>query len=222
MPCIIEKCFSIMKKKLNNIIFIDNTNVLEYISNLENCDYIQHIAQKVDYYRAKLLYENGGMWIDADTIVLRNFDDLICKFINTDFDLGCSITELNQNTPNVNIQYILAKKNSSICKEWYLQQEKKIKNKEELKWADLGGFLLGNIIKNQNLKNKIMPILNDFRFTLGYKNFEKYYSTDQEFINETKLTIKKNNPYIISLYGTVMYKKDFEEKSLLNNLFELE
>ena len=45
--------------------------VLKY--KLVECSIIKHIAQKVDYYRSVILYHNGGMWIDSDTIVLRNF-----------------------------------------------------------------------------------------------------------------------------------------------------
>jgi hypothetical protein len=50
------------------------------------------IAQKTDYYRIALLNKYGGIWIDADTVVMRDFDEIFEK-LDQGYDFvgfGCS------------------------------------------------------------------------------------------------------------------------------------
>lgn len=67
-----------MNNKLNNIIFLNEDNIHKYVNN----------------YRSVILYNNGGMWIDSDTIILKNFDELIKNFINSNLEIGCDTTKL--------------------------------------------------------------------------------------------------------------------------------
>ncbi len=48
------------------------------------------IQQKVDYIRYLLLYKYGGIWVDADTIVIKNLSPIIDKLKYYDFvGFGC-------------------------------------------------------------------------------------------------------------------------------------
>lgn len=50
-----------------------------------------NIPQRVDYYRAQLLYRYGGVWLDADTIVMNDLTPLIQKLRFHDFiGFGCN------------------------------------------------------------------------------------------------------------------------------------
>jgi hypothetical protein len=218
-PDIIKKCYKIMDEKLNNIIFVDQNNIHNYINNykLVDCSKIKHIAQKVDYYRSVILYHNGGMWIDSDTIVLRNFNDLIENFISSGLEVGCDTSELNNNV--INIQYLIAKKESNIIKKWMLECENIILSNKHFGWSDLGGKLLGSIYNKYFNNQKIFKIPTNFRVTTGYKNYMKYYSTEKKEINDFFNLIKLNQPYTVCLYGTFMYNLNIEKNTLLDELF---
>ena len=65
--------------------------------------HLKHIAQKVDYYRAKLLYTYGGIWLDMDTIIVDfgdgNPDDAlidgwICNLgVSANLEFDCDDTD---------------------------------------------------------------------------------------------------------------------------------
>ena len=80
----IKLCFETMKKHYNkyNFIILNESTIKHYLPNLRsNLDDLM-IAQKVDYYRVALLEKYGGVWVDADTIVLKNLDEVFDKLDN--------------------------------------------------------------------------------------------------------------------------------------------
>jgi mannosyltransferase OCH1-like enzyme len=216
-PKLIEKTYSIMKFKLKNIIFVTPENINTYIKQkLVNCNHIKNIAQKVDYYRSVILYENGGVWIDSDTIIIKNFDNIIKEFLDSKYEIGGATTQLNNHV--VNISYLFAKKKSKIIGKWKNNCEKKILSKKKIAWSEIGAPLLGKIIINNKID--IFPI-NNFSYFIGYKNYEKFYSEDKQENDKILNIILDKKCCAITLYGTYMYNTEWSEKSLLNELFKL-
>lgn len=90
----IKLCFETMKKHFGNYNFIilDANTIKQYLPDIRNDLNDLLIAQKVDYYRVALLQKYGGIWIDADTIVLKNLDEIFDKLDNGyDFTgFGCT------------------------------------------------------------------------------------------------------------------------------------
>ena len=81
-PPYIELCFDILKKKCSdtyNIKILDNKTILNYISDLRKDINRLPLALKADYIRIALLYKYGGIWIDADTIVMTDIHEIIDK-----------------------------------------------------------------------------------------------------------------------------------------------
>ena len=74
-PGYIDLCYNSVLHNCSdcfNIILLDEKNIYQYIPNLD--DYkLDHLAipQKVDLYRYILLEKYGGLWIDADILVLK-------------------------------------------------------------------------------------------------------------------------------------------------------
>ena len=93
-PTHIKLCLETFYKHLSNyqIIVLDQNLIKQYLPNVRN-DFDQLlIAQKVDYYRIALLEKYGGIWIDADTIIMRNFDEIFEK-LDSGYDFvgfGCT------------------------------------------------------------------------------------------------------------------------------------
>lgn len=103
---------------------------------------------------------------------------------------------------------------------WYEHIEKIIKSNIYIKWSDLGGLLLGKIVNDNNMVDKILQFPN-IVYRTGYKNFELYYSTDEKYITYTLNDIKNKSVKIIILYGTFMYERKINNGSLLEKLLEL-
>lgn len=72
MNSVIKNC-----KKCFKIIHLDNNNIYNYIPEIKDIDFSNlELPQKVDYYRYALLEKYGGVWLDADILVIK----CICSF----------------------------------------------------------------------------------------------------------------------------------------------
>jgi hypothetical protein len=95
MPEYIKLCFDTMKKHCSSnyeIIILDEKSVYQYLPNLRKDLEELSLAHKTDYIRVALLYNYGGLWLDADTIVMNNLQEIIIK-LNEGWDyigFGCS------------------------------------------------------------------------------------------------------------------------------------
>ena len=81
-PTIIKLCMDTMKKYLSkyNLIILDESSIKNYLPDLDD-SMLDHmiIAHKVDYYRLELLNKYGGIWIDSDIIIMRDFEPIWSK-----------------------------------------------------------------------------------------------------------------------------------------------
>jgi hypothetical protein len=218
-PDMIKRCKEIFGT-YDNVILLNENTIHDYLVDLVDCQRIQHIAQKADYYRAKLLYEYGGIWIDIDMILLQDITYIYRNLLNSDFELCC---EYGKEQKICNISCLMFKPKSIIAEKWYKYCEEYILSNLPIEWASLGGVALGKIIHDGNYVDKIMYFPAPFIFSLGYENkkYEQYYSVDEVFINEKIDWIITNKPKIIMLYGTFMYKLPIGENCLLDKMFKL-
>jgi hypothetical protein len=128
-----------------NLIILNEKTIDDYIKNinpivLKNLNNLL-IAQKVDYYRIVLLYLYGGIWIDADTIILKDFDMIFDK-LDKDQDFigfGCTSEKCFNGKPRPS-NWTLASRQKGILMEKTLNKlNKKLTNKNQnFKYFDLG------------------------------------------------------------------------------------
>ena len=79
-PGYIDLCINSVKHNCGscyNVIVLDNITINDYLPDVKNLDLSRlQLPQKVDYYRYCLLEKYGGIWIDADILVIK----CICPF----------------------------------------------------------------------------------------------------------------------------------------------
>ena len=236
---------SIFKKNLNNYTILTDKTIKDYIS-IENTENLPHIAQKVDYYRVKILYTYGGIWLDMDTIVLENIDYLYNNLLNSDKEVCISYSK-----DSVCMQHLISKPKSILFEKCYkliefhiIKLNKKVKkinkkikflkkknknitilnNKKKnllnVKYDFFADLFAKSIIDN-NLQNTILPFPTEIRFSFGCKNANKYYLTDKKFIDENMKKIKDNKYKIIILYGSSgFYNKTINKDTILYKFIE--
>jgi|SRR6056297_1692205 len=162
VPPLIELCLETMKTHLKscNLVILDESNIGEYIDIEYDFDklklyrfpkYVSKIIAKTSYYRIKLLKEYGGVWFDADTILIKDLDYI--KELLTKYDFVCS---RGNEVSKICNGFFAANKNTKIINHILDQQRKKI-NRGYLKRFEIGTHLLSSIIS---------------------KNFKKYYKMD--------------------------------------------
>jgi hypothetical protein len=149
------------------------------------------IHYKVDYLKAKLIYNNGGFWIDADMIVMKDLTPIESLLGAYDF---------------VGIPgFFGAKKGAPILKRW-IDGMDAIINKP-LTFSDLIQPLLHDpefVEFGPIAKDAICPIYHD--------EFNKFFDKDDVFYGD---------PYIVTLYNAQFpdwFKKMTREEILTRNM----
>ena len=143
-----------------NVVELNNDNIFFYLPEMIHYkDKMKNllIAQKVDIYRILLLYKYGGLYIDADTIVLRDPIEIMDKLQKYDFvGFGCTGNNctIGYGKPS---NWILAARPTSILMAKVLDtQLKSINNNSSHDYHDLGKLViwkeLDNLIKNHKYK----------------------------------------------------------------------
>jgi len=81
-PGYIDLCINSVKfncGKCFEVIVLDNEKIYDYLPEIKDIDFSRlELPQKVDYYRYSLLEKYGGVWLDADILVIK----CICPFYN--------------------------------------------------------------------------------------------------------------------------------------------
>ena len=125
-PGYIDLCIDSVKfncGKCFDIRILDNKTIYEYLPEIKNID-LSHLnlPQKVDYYRYSLLEKYGGVWLDADILVLKCICPFYNKLKNSDYvGFGCGYDKkicketMNGHSKPLN-WFMISKKNTDFIK----------------------------------------------------------------------------------------------------------
>lgn len=94
-PSIISLCHQTMEKCTSfNVIKLDSSNIYSYLPELEPYKTLLEplkLAHRVDIYRVFLLYKYGGLYLDADIVVMRDPIDAIKQLDRFEYvGFGCT------------------------------------------------------------------------------------------------------------------------------------
>lgn len=146
-PGYIDGLYQIAKKNSGvEVIQVTPETLSQYVPNIPDELYsIGEIAHKADMIRAMLIYEQGGMWLDSDAIVIKNLQWLFKLLDNYEFvgfnDRGDIKDEKNT---DIRINCFLAQPKSNIIGKWVKAQHQKFP-RTTYGWTEIGTDLLGPI-----------------------------------------------------------------------------
>ena len=163
-PGYIDLCINSIKFNCGNcfeIIVLDNKNILKYIPEIENIDFSNlNLPQKVDFYRYCLLEKYGGVWIDADILVIKCICPFFKKLENNDYvGFGCGHNmEICQQTLYGYSKplnwFMISKKETPfikcVKKTAYEKIEKANRENKKLPYHDIGKIVLKECYEKLN------------------------------------------------------------------------
>jgi hypothetical protein len=163
-PGYIDLCINSIKfncGKCFDIRILDNKNIYEYLPELKNINLnTLNLPQKVDYYRYCLLEKYGGVWLDADILVLKCICPFYNKLKNSDYvGFGCghdmSICKKTMNGYSKPLNwFMISKKNTNFIKCVKRRAEEKIQKSidenKPLPYHDIGKVILNDCYKELN------------------------------------------------------------------------
>lgn len=151
-PSFIDLCLETVSK--NNEDFdlrvLDDKSVFDYLPNLrKDLDSLPRIANKVDYVRFKLLHEYGGIWLDADVVLLQDLSKPWQTMINSNQSFAAT-SHFGPGKPS--IWLLMSERNSKITKDYLKAADVLLDNfdKSKIAWSQLGAHLLWNFTNDKN------------------------------------------------------------------------
>jgi len=163
-PGYIDLCINSVKHNCGNcfnIIILDNKNIYNYLPEIKNMDLSKlNLPQKVDYYRYNLLEKYGGVWLDADILVVKCICPFYKKLNSSDYvgfgcghDLNTCSKTLNGYSRPLN-WFMISKKNTSFIKCVKNKAEKKINDlniyNKKISYHGIGKDILQECYNNMN------------------------------------------------------------------------
>ena len=248
IPSYLLLCIKTWKKFLPDyeIKILDYKSVKNYLGEILFSEVVckkMSLPIQVDAIRVALLKKFGGIWMDADTIILNG------KFLNEfkDFEL---IMFGDQKTKTQNIGFIFSANYSYVINEWFKQIINNIRLYKEImvkiernntfknywksvtSWNFLGNGILDNILKNVTDKqflrldrNKInaLPEINFFKDPKmdSIQKYQQLYFQKRDpqiILNNSKSIIMLHNSWTPSKYKTMSETKFLKQDILLSKL----
>ncbi len=229
-PDLMKKLFQKMKKHSNDgknyiLIKLTDQNIGNYI---EVPKYFHRLepVHKADYIRIKIIKKYGGIWLDADTIVLNDLSGLF-KYL--DDRKGFFIIQQNLNDTGLSGRIFGSLPNTELMIEWNnrmesILEEKAAKNSEMIRlgWSEIVSKQLTNIGKEKIQLYDGYKIIdgNKKYFLIPYTENYKYFTNNDEMFNNI---IKKKHDIVIITnmvyrFWEVLKDEDFIKKTLIGKL----
>ena len=220
-PPIIEICIEIMRKRLSNnfnMVKLDQNNINEYIPEIKERKHILDkliIAHRVDYYRVLLLNKYGGLYLDADIIVLNNLEDIIEKLRDYDYiGFGCTGYRCTNGYGKPSNWAMASKPNGIMISKLknYLENTLDTIGKEEIDYHTFGKLAIWKIL-SELLKNENYKYYHYDSEKIGTRDIEGRWITNDMLVSKNKIKFSDEN----NLYLIVFYNSDAEK--ILDNYF---
>ena len=150
MPPFIKYCLKSFQARAGsdvNVHIVTPDNVDEYMTGAGLCANwkgITHLPQKVDCIRVGLVHKYGGIWCDADTILLKSVSHLF-NFSGGE-DISLFNWSFNQRVLN---GYFIAKKNSLFLSNCLDQLNLILTTNFKTNYSEGGGVYLGECVFKQ-------------------------------------------------------------------------
>lgn len=179
---------------------LDERSVLDYIDLPDKVLRLEEIAHKADYIRFHLLARYGGVWLDADVVLLRSIADAIDPFIGQRDFLGYG---REPGKPSINFMASTAESPLMMAQCAAIARvlaEKRVgffRRKLKLVWTEIGHDTLWELARDypyyHHERAKIAPIF--------WEDWEQFLSSDAE-LDE----LLRPEPFMVMLYNDFMRK----------------
>lgn len=206
-PPYIQLCIETIKlnsAKYFKFILLDELTINHWLKDLRKDIFQLPYAQFTDYIRIALLYKYGGIWLDADTIVMNDMKKLY-EVYNGSFDyigFGCTGKYCTFGKPEPSNQAMGAKKGSELLKNILKRLDDKFTNyftdknpNKTFGYFDFGKYVIWEEIKLLQSESK----LNYYHFDSSYDGSRnnkgewivpQLITTNQiNFLNEKKIML---------------------------------
>ena len=211
MPDYLKLCMKTWKLPYKVLTYdtLSNYTNLEVTENLKKFS----LPQQADVVRVHVLRDNGGQWLDADTIMLDST-------LPTETILGNNETRMNT------IGYLNTTVRSTMFISWAEHQQRVLKNMPDFGWDVMGNRFTDRYLKeNRGIAiGDITPHWAETYMKTGdtsrYSKYREFYFSDSYGLSDLRPTnlIMLHNSWTPSWYKQLSEKEVLEQDCTLSNI----
>ena len=178
-----ERVDSIYLDELKNKVYIRKIECPKFPALYGKPDYFVKAHTK-DYLTYKILYENGGVCLDLDTISIGDITELLD---DKELVVPSDAEKPDEFLYHFNSAILVAKKKSPLLLEAMQTAYQKLNSAEEFPWGTTGPILISNIV----FKNEDKVVVPEFRVCGGFRGYEivDIYKEDNQLILDSKIKV---------------------------------
>ena len=195
------------------VILLNERSIRDYIKIPNVVEKFSEIAHKADYIRFNLLYQYGGVWLDSDSILLRNIGEAIEPFIANHDYIGYG---REQGKPSIG--FMASKKGCKLLGMHLEEVDRFLRRKlwkqmplstVKLGWSEIGYDILWKLANKYDYyhheRNMFAPTV--------WSDWKYFFKTDvniEEYLS--------HNPFAVVLYNKMMFDslKDLSIQEIMN------
>lgn len=208
MPDYIKLCISTIIKYCSedfNLVILNEKTVYDYIPELRDINIGKLlIAQKVDIIRILLLHKYGGLYVDADTIVMRSPKEIVDKLKTYDYvGFGCTGEKCNYGYGKPSNGIMASRKNGVLIGKIKENILNKLSYSRNWEYFELGKYIIWEELDKLTEKGYVYyHYSNDFDGTRD--KYGNWIETSKLFSKENIDYSNENNLIFIVLYNSQM------------------
>lgn len=175
-PPYIDLCFETMKKYCPNLVILDDESVLEHLPDLdprlEQITYDQTgtfiPSQRADFIKVKLLNRYGGLFLDADTIVVQSLVPVFDRLAKHSF-----VGRLNE-IGTIAVNFMACRPGDSLMAAYSFEMDKMIEESLVIKKENHPGTRLLTRLKD---RMQLKPFLYTHEVSpINFKHWKNYFN----------------------------------------------
>jgi len=178
----IEMCIDAIRKYSfpHKVITVNRNSLKKYVKDIHPKFYeIEPKCMQADYARLILLSQNGGVWLDADTILIKNISSYFGGIIKKYGIFWGSNRSLGRGTSYNGVMG--CNSNNYIIDNLVHKANEKLKKKDEQFFHTSLGPMLFDPIKDNLKTHYILPWRNFY--SVGWRNINKFYEKSNDMDN---------------------------------------
>lgn len=194
-----------------NVVLITPGNLKEYVKDIPEYFYDMHPAHQADFVRVNVVCDQGGIWLDSDTLVIDSLDPLFDIIDNNE---GFLIKENNNILWN---GVFGSRKNTTFMQKWKKELRSRLdKTKGKIEWAEIGNEMIQEMYYENSKLFQNYTIFNGLD-TMYSVNWDHCV---EEFINKPynnyKNIVKEFQPFVVLVKFVYLELENKTEEEILN------
>lgn len=203
-PAYLDMCLETVERHRGDfeLTVLDDKSVRDYIEVPDKVARFEQIAHRADYIRFQLLKKYGGIWLDADVILLRDIGDAVFPYINQYDFVGYG---REPGKPSIN--FIACRRGCSLIHQHVKVMDQVLETKQpsgflrkkiKLVWTEIGHDILWRLAKDypyyHHELSRMAPIF--------WRDWEVFFRSDLALDHCLKSTT-----LMVMLYNDFMHQK---------------